>query len=141
MRKFSLLKIGSLTGVLALTGCASIVSKSNWPVNFKSNPPGAEVVIKDNMGNEIDRGTTPTTFTLKSSDSFFSGATYYADFNLDGYQDCKKGIHADLNGWFWGNFAFGGIFGMLIDGGTGTMYKLAPQCTVDLNKVQSSTVK
>lgn len=141
MRKISLLKIGSLGGVLALTGCASIVSKSTWPVSFKSNPPGAEVVIKDNLGNEIDRGTTPTTFALKSSDSFFSGATYYADFKLNDYQDCKKGIHADVNGWFFGNIVFGGFIGMGIDGATGAMYKLQPQCTVDLNKAQSSTVK
>jgi hypothetical protein len=141
MRLLSLLKIGSLSGALALTGCASIVSKSNWPVNFQSNPPGAEVVIKDNMGNEIDRGTTPTTFTLKSSDSFFSGATYYADFTLNDYQDCKKGIHADVNGWFWGNIALGGFIGMLVDGGTGAMYKLAPQCTVDLNKEQTTAKK
>jgi hypothetical protein len=136
-----LLQIAMMTVLFVLTGCASIVSKSNWPVNFKSNPPGAEVVITDNMGNEVDRGTTPVIFTLKSSDGFFSGATYYAEFKLSDYQVSKKGIHADVNGWYFGNILFGGFIGLVVDPLTGAMWKLQPICSVNLNKVESPNVK
>ena len=139
LKTTKLLHIGMSVALIVLTGCASIVSKSNWPVNFKSNPPGAEVVITDNMGNEVERGRTPTTITLKSSDGFFSGATYYAEFKLKDYEIAKKGIHADLNGWYFGNiFLPGGLLlGMvIIDPATGAMYRLAPLCTVNLNKVE-----
>jgi len=136
-----LLQMAAMAALFIMTGCASIVSKSNWPVSFKSDPPGAEVVVTDNMGNEVDRGTTPVIFTLKSSDGFFSGATYYAEFKLNDYQVSKKGIHADVNGWYFGNIFFGGFIGLLVDPMTGAMWKLQPICSVNLSKVDSSIVK
>jgi hypothetical protein len=136
-----LLQIAAMAVLFVMTGCASIVSKSNWPVSFKSNPPGAEVVVTDNMGNEVDRGTTPVIFTLKSSDGFFSGATYYAEFKLNDYQVSKKGIHADVNGWYFGNIFFGGFIGLVVDPLTGAMWKLQPICSVELNKAESLSVK
>jgi len=103
MKISKLLHSGTVVALIVLTGCASIVSKSNWPVTFKSNPPGAEIAIKDNSGNEIDRGITPATFNLKSSSGFFEGVTYYAEFKLNNYQIVKTSLHSDLNGWYLGN--------------------------------------
>jgi hypothetical protein len=124
-----------MAALIALTGCASIVSKSEWPVTFNSTPQGAEVIVKDNSGNEINRGITPTTFTLKSSKAFFTSATYYAEFQLDEYQTVKTSLQSNLNGWYLGNIClsgFGLIGGLIIDPATGAMYKLPPQCSVNL---------
>ena len=144
MKITKLVQISMMATMFVLTGCASIVSKSNWPVSFKSDPPGAQVVVTDNMGNEVERGTTPVIFTLKSSDGFFSGATYYAEFKLKDYETAKRGISADINGWYFGNiFLPGGILlGMvIIDPASGAMHKLPPICSVNLNKVETSSVK
>lgn len=143
MKNFKLLQIGMLASVLALTGCASIVSKSNWPVNFKSNPPGAEVVITDNMGNEIERGITPAIITLKASDGYFSSATYYAEFKLKDYETAKKGIHANISGWYFLNIPlpYGLIFGLfVVDPLTGAMWKLQPICSVNLTQLNPKDI-
>ena len=81
MKKIGNLIIGILASVFFLTGCASIVSKSEWPVSFQSDPPGAEVVIKDKTGNEINNGITPATFTLRSSSSFSLAHTTTLNLN------------------------------------------------------------
>lgn len=138
----NLLQMGLLAFALTLTGCASIVSKSDWPVAFKSNPPGAEIVITDETGNEINRGTTPATFTLKSSSGFFSGATYYVEYKEKDYQICKRSLNSKVNGWYFGNIVFGGLIGMLIvDPATGAMFKLPKLNTVNLTRLDSQSVQ
>ena len=144
MKKITTLVLGILASVFFLTGCASVVSKSEWPVSFKSDPPGAEVVIKDISGNEINNGITPATFTLRSSSGFFSGANYYAEFKLNDYKVVKTRINSTVNGWYWGNILlcqFGLIGGLIVDPVTGAMYKLPPECVVNLNKVESPNGK
>jgi hypothetical protein len=140
MKLAKLLKFGMLVSTLCLTGCASVVSTSNWPVNFRSNPSGAEVVVTDEWGNEVDHGITPATITLHSSSGFFSGATYYADFR-QGDLNRKKSIHASINGWYFGNVLFGPaglILGMvIIDPATGHMFKMPRQCSVDFTDSNS----
>ena len=140
MKNFRPLHVGMLASVLTLTGCASIVSKSDWPVTFKSNPSGADISITDKDGNEVHRGTTPATITLPSSSGYFSSATYHVDIRLNGYQEGKGVVPAKLNGWYVGNIVFGGLIGFLIvDPATGAMWKLPPQYTVNLSKVESSS--
>jgi len=126
---------------LLTTGCASIVSKSDWPVTVSSNPSGAEVSIKDeSTGNEVFHGTTPTTLTLASSSGYFSTAKYDVEVKLAGYSVGKGRITAKLNGWYIGNIVFGGLIGLLIvDPATGAMYKLPPQYCVNLSKLTASS--
>jgi hypothetical protein len=129
--------LGSLCVVLVLlgTGCASIVSKSNWPITFKSDPTGAEIVITDKLGKEIQRGTTPLTITLPGSTGYFSGASYTVELKLAGYDAGKGTVSAGMNGWYFGNILFGGLIGMVfVDPATGAMFKLPEQYTVNLKK-------
>jgi hypothetical protein len=108
-----------------LTGCASIVSKSNWPYSVDSNPAGAKVVITNKKGQEVFSGRTPAALKLKSGAGFFSKESYTVSLSLDGYETKKINLECKVNGWYFGNLLIGGLIGMLIvDPATGAMYKL-----------------
>jgi hypothetical protein len=117
------------------TGCSSIVSKSDWPITFNSNPSGAQITITDKSGRQIHSGTTPTTLTLPAKSGYFQSARYDVELKLAGYTTGKGTVSAKLNGWYLGNIVFGGLIGMLIvDPATGAMWKLPDQYTVNLAK-------
>ncbi len=105
---------------------------------FISNPTGADITVTDYVGNQ-QKGTTPLKLTLKSGKGFFSASYYDIEAKMDGYSTAKVRLTANLNGYFFGNFALGGPYGMLlgglwIDPATGAMWKLPPQYTVNLSK-------
>lgn len=107
------------------SGCASIVSKSQWPVTINSNPGGATVTVKDSRGIEMQRGATPMTVNLSSKAGYFKSASYQFTFEKDGYYPANSSLSAHLNGWYWGNIIFGGLIGIVIvDPATGAMWKL-----------------
>lgn len=123
----------STISILGLSGCASIVSKSDWPVTFNSSPSGSEIVIKDADGKEIHRGITPATITLHASKGYMQPATYEYVVTKDGYNPAKGSITAGVNGWLFGNILFGGLIGLLIvDPLTGAAYHLPPETSVNL---------
>lgn len=107
------------------SGCASIVSKSNWPVTVQSNPTGAKCVVVKANGVQLHTGETPMTLTLDASDGFFSSAKYTVKCTKDGHQASSSELSAHLNGWYVGNIVFGGLIGILIvDPATGAMWRL-----------------
>ena len=108
-----------------MTGCASIVSKSNWPFSVDTNPSGAQVVITNKRGREIYKGRTPAALKLKSGAGFFVKESYTVSLSMDGYESKKINLECKINGWYFGNILIGGLIGMLIvDPATGAMYKL-----------------
>ena len=122
-----------LLTLATLTGCASIVSKSTYPVTFDSNPTGASLIIRDESGNTIYKGSAPTTLTLDASDGFFDAATYTVEAMLAGHNPGRASITAGLDGWYIGNILFGGLIGWLIvDPATGAMWKLDSRLMVNL---------
>ncbi|NOZ69399.1 MAG: PEGA domain-containing protein [Deferribacteres bacterium] len=127
--------------ILFVFGCASIVSKSNYPVSINSFPEGATITIKDKKGMPIYKGKTPTTVTLKSGAGFFSGASYAVTFEKSGYEAQTMFIEKELDGWYIGNFLFGGLIGLLIvDPATGAMWKLPDNITATLAEKTSSLI-
>ena len=115
----------ALATSLFLNSCASIVSKSSWPISINSTPNGAVISIMDAGGTEVFKGNTPTAVVLKSGAGFFKKASYTAKFILDGYETKVVPINFSINGWYFGNLLLGGIIGMLIvDPATGAMYKV-----------------
>ncbi|MCP9234628.1 hypothetical protein [Lewinella sp. JB7] len=111
--------------ILFSTSCASIVSKSNYPVVIDSTPSGARITITDKKGVDVYRGNTPATVKLKSGSGFFSKAQYVVNFEMEGYDSGMVPIEYKLDGWYFGNILFGGLIGLLIvDPATGAMYKL-----------------
>lgn len=117
-------------GTLA-SGCASIVSKSSYPVTISSSPEGADFTVKNADGKTIHKGKTPSTLLLESGCGFFRGETYWVRFEKDGYDAAYAEIDSTLDPWYIGNIVFGGLIGLLIvDPLTGAMWKIPePECT------------
>jgi hypothetical protein len=115
----------AISSILLLTGCASIVSKTSWPITINSSPSEAKISIKDKKGIEIYTGSTPATLKLKSGAGFFSKARYQVTFEKAGFEKKVVPVEFKLNGWYWGNIIFGGPLGLLIiDPISGAMFKL-----------------
>ena len=109
----------------ALNSCASIVSKSNWPVHVACDPAGATVTITNRSGRQVYKGTTPAMLSLRSGAGFFRKESYMVKFEFEGYATQEIPLECKVNGWYWGNLVIGGLLGFLvIDPATGAMYKL-----------------
>ena len=114
-----------LTAMIIAGGCASIVSKSNYPISINSKPKGADVTVVNKKGAEIYRGNTPAQLMLKSSAGFFAKASYLVTIEMEGYQTRTVPVDFALDGWYFGNILFGGLIGILIvDPATGAMWRL-----------------
>jgi len=106
------------------TGCSSIISESQYPVNFTSSPSGAEIIITNQSGVILHTGTTPETITLNAGDGFFKGAKYTINYKYEGLEKTTI-LDSGVDGWYLGNILFGGIIGLLIvDPATGAMFTL-----------------
>ncbi|MBZ9785638.1 hypothetical protein K9857_29245 [Pseudomonas sp. REP124] len=120
-----LLTLSALTTTLLMSGCASIVGDSKYPVNVSSTPSGANFTIQNKQGIVVHNGSTPNTVTLPSGRGYFKGETYTITFKKDGYADTSTTLDTSMSGWYWGNILIGGLIGMLVvDPMTGAMYKL-----------------
>lgn len=114
-----------MASILLFSSCASIVSKSSYPISINSAPSEAKIIIKDKKGIEIFSGQTPATLKLRSGSGFFGKARYQVTFTKNGYDSKTVPVEFKLDGWYFGNLLLGGILGMLIiDPATGAMYKL-----------------
>lgn len=129
-----------MTIAFLLSGCASIVSKTFYPIYVRTNPSNASVVITDKTGKEVFKGESPTTVYLKSGAGFFTRAEYQVRIGAPGYNEQTIPVTYKINGWYWGNILIGGLIGMLIvDPATGAMWKLAtPPLDITLNKATAS---
>lgn len=113
---------------LFLSGCASIVSKSKYPVNVDSEPRGARVIITDKNGAEVLKARTPAAVKLNAGAGYFAKASYTIKVTKEGYQDVTIPVEFKLNGWYFGNLLLGGVIGLLIvDPITGAMWRLKGQ--------------
>ncbi len=128
--------------VAFFAGCASIVSKSDYPVSVSSRPQGAEITIKNRTGEVVFSGKTPTTISLKAGAGFFKGENYTVTFRKEGYIPHTAQIARGVDGWYIaGNFVFGGLIGWLIvDPATGAMWTLE-NLHVDLSPAQASSLE
>lgn len=142
MKKIVSLTILFFVGIAFLSGCASIVSKSDYPVSISSQPGGAEISIKNRAGESVFSGKTPTTINLKAGAGFFKGENYTVTFKREGYIPHTAQIERGVDGWYIaGNFVFGGLIGWLIvDPATGAMWTLK-NLHVDLNSSQTSSIQ
>lgn len=125
---------------IALTGCASIVSDSEYPVRFQSEP-SAEFMIEDSAGRTVHSGRTPETVTLPASRGFFSGETYTIRYQAAGYKESAIVMKSTVDGWIVGNIIFGGILGLVIDGATGAMFALPDSNTTNLQSSDVSSIQ
>jgi len=119
-------------GAISVSGCASIVSKSSWPVTVQSNPSGAKCEVVKESGVKIHTGETPMTITLDSGSGYFSSAKYMINCSKDGKQASSE-LSSHFNGWYVGNIVFGGLIGLLIvDPATGAMWRMDDTMIVNI---------
>jgi len=106
-------------------GCASIFTKSSYPVAINSEPEGAKITIVNKKGEMVYSGKTPANVTLDPSSKYMSGEKLIVTFSKAGYEEQKVYINSKIEGWYWANILLGGLIGMLVvDPLTGAMYKL-----------------
>jgi hypothetical protein len=111
--------------VLLSTGCASIVSKSKYPVAITTEPAGAKIEIKDQDGVVRFAGTSPATAILDAGNGYFTRARYTVSASKEGYNPAILPLQNSIDGWYWGNILFGGLIGLLIvDPITGAMFQI-----------------
>ena len=132
--------VGILCLVFVIFGCASIVSKSQYPISINSQPDQATIKVTDESGKTIYSGKTPTTVTLDTKKGYFSGKDYTVTFEKEGYTKHTAQIRRGVDGWYiLGNLFFGGIIGWLIvDPLTGAMWTLDKECNATLTPLSSS---
>jgi len=131
-----LVKATAIVTVITFTGCASILSKTDWPISVQSNPTGAKCIIANEAGEDLYSGKTPITLYLSGSQGYFECAKYTIYCWKEGYFPAKVDLSSSLNGWYWGNILIGGLVGMLmVDPVTGAMWKLKDPQVVNLAKI------
>lgn len=124
---------------LLLSNCATIVSKTSYPVSIDTSPSGVQVSVTDKKGKEIFKGKSPTVVRLKSGAGFFSRAEYQVRLTAKGFDEKIIPVTFKLNGWYFGNLVFGGIIGMLIvDPASGAMWRI-DKFSDDINVVLSKS--
>ena len=142
MKQFKVSVLLLVCMVVVAYGCASIVSKSQYPVTINSQPDQAEIAITDENGKTVHIGKTPATVTLQTKAGYFSGKDYTISFSKEGYSRYTAQIKRGVDGWYIaGNLLFGGLIGWLIvDPLTGAMWTLDKEVNAVLSPQTSSSV-
>ena len=140
------------TGILGLTlwvcaamlgGCATILDGSTQEMSFQTNPedvvvslirsvpdPNVQVDWTKRQGHGMSPtpmrdetrilGKTPFTLQLDRAEA------QRVMFSKEGYKPLTMKLTTTTNGAFWGNLAFGGLFGTTTDSMSGAIYEYVP---------------
>jgi hypothetical protein len=136
----TLIVYGVIGTMLVVTGCGTIITKSEQTIPINSSPSEAAVEITDANGNVVQTGKTPFTVTLKKGAGYFKSAEYRVNVEKDGYAPVTFNLTGEMNVWYLaGNLGFGGFLGWLVvDPLTGGMWTLSPeQINANLAQQQS----
>lgn len=128
MKRLKLITLAAMAGLaLGSTSCASIVTRSSYPVDFNSTPQGADLTVENRDGRTVFVGKTPTTLWLESSAGYMRPEIYKVTYRQSGHEPVTTYIRAKIDGWYFGNLLLGGWIGMLlVDPLTGAMWKIPP---------------
>lgn len=100
---------------LGLGGCATVINGTSQPVEFRSDPTGAEVELVTGLTCE-----TPCEYSMKRGDDSV------VTFSKEGYRSETVYIQSRMGGATVGNLLAGGIIGGVIDGANGASNHLYP---------------
>lgn len=103
------------TSCLGLGGCATVMNGTSQPVEFTSEPTGADVALVTGLKCE-----TPCGFSMKR------GKDSVVTFTKDGYKSETVYIQSRTGGSAIGNVLAGGIIGGIVDGSNGASNHLYP---------------
>ena len=117
--------------MLMLTGCATMFSESEYPVNIDSEPSNMEVVVKDSNGNIEFRGKTPAVVDLEAGGGYFVRETYTIELYDGGKVVGSTTIEGSIDGWYFANLFGWTLIGFfVVDPITGAMWTLEEDVTV-----------
>lgn len=123
--------IAALIILLALSGCASVITGNSQTITISSTPSGARVSIRDKYQREVFSGFTPTSVTLKKGARYFVGQDYVIEISKEGFNTRLINVTSGIGGWYLlGNLvfgAFGAIGWLIIDPFSGAMWVLSPE--------------
>lgn len=132
--KRTLLPIFAVLSTIILNGCATLFSKSDYPVTIRSEPTQMTVIIKRSDGQIVHQDTTPATVTLSASKGFFQGESYTIELERDGLVVGRTKLNSRIDGWFFANLVqittTRVVLGLLIDPLTGSMWALKKEVLV-----------
>lgn len=114
---------------LFMVGCATIVGAPTQLMPINSTPNDATVLITDEKGLDVFKGTTPASVMLNKSDgSYWGKKSFTVKISKTGYETQTIPVTANANGWYiGGNIIFGGLIGwFIVDPLNGNMYTLSP---------------
>jgi hypothetical protein len=116
--------VAAVAVLVALSGCASIVSGRDTPVAVNSVPDGAMFTVVDESGMVAHKGVTPASVTLPRSEGYFDGRDYTLTFEKEGYNSAQTDLRTQPSAWYLlGNLGFGGLIGWLVvDPATGAIW-------------------
>lgn len=112
------------------SGCATIVSQSDYDVTVECSSPGAMVnIYKD--GELVTSTVAPSVVTLSSKGGYFRPALYRFEFTKNGYKD-EVDLCAGFDWWYVGNavLPWGYLFALFVDPVTGAMWKFEKGASV-----------
>lgn len=121
-----------IVSLLVSTGCATIVSKSNYPVSVASKPSEVKFNVINSEGEILFSGKTPTVVNLKAADGFLRSARYEITFEKEGYQTTTRNINSTIDEWYFGNLISFTLMGLLIDSASGAMWKIDKDVYIEL---------
>jgi hypothetical protein len=119
-------QVVAIAGIAVLwsaSGCATVMSGRHADVTFHSNVSAANVIVRDNHGEQVAVAQTETKVPLKRNDNYIFPAQYTATFVAPGYQPADVPIRSTVNPWVLGNVGFGGVLGLGVDSATGAVWK------------------
>ena len=132
--KGSALILSVVVLVLAVSGCATILTGTDQDILVTSSPTSANVTIKANNGMEVFNGVTPATVTLARK------REYAVTISLEGYKSVTLPINQSFQALYLGNIICGGLIGLVIDAVNGAMWKLEPEMvSVSLSTAMTET--
>ena len=133
MWRTALCKVFPLALLLALAGCATIVSKSQYSFSVKANEPGAIVKVYDEDGASVTWARTPGTVTLNAYAGVFSPASYRFVFEKPGFENDESFVTAKIDPCYWINLIciYSAAVGMLlVDPISGAMWSFDENVTI-----------
>ncbi|MGN0854687.1 MAG: hypothetical protein ACI4R9_04100 [Kiritimatiellia bacterium] len=129
----TLRKISRVSTTLLLcigTGCATIVSNSEYTLNVDCNEASSTVNVYKGK-QRVSTATTPGQVSLSASGGFFKPAEYRFVFSKPGFSEDERKIVAKIDPWYFGNIVIGGFLGAgIVDPATGAMWKFPKDTTV-----------
>lgn len=117
-----------LLGFFALffvTSCCTIINGDSQDVNVAASPSGARLYV-DGVG----KGMVPQAVSISRTGS------HTIRIEAPGYAPYETTLNSSCSGWVLGNLLFGGIIGLAIDVGTGSIWAYD-----DVNATLSPEVK